>query len=86
MVGHRLGEFSPTRTFRGHGHIVKTAPNQNLKRYPITIASTQKNIPVLILRKLQLITNSVKQLDSQVLSNKTDSNFIIKNQAKNGLK
>ena len=23
MVGHRLGEFSPTRTFRGHGSIVK---------------------------------------------------------------
>lgn len=23
MVGHRLGEFSPTRTFRGHGHMVK---------------------------------------------------------------
>ena len=23
MVGHRLGEFSPTRTFKGHGHIVK---------------------------------------------------------------
>lgn len=22
MVGHRLGEFSPTRTFRGHGRIV----------------------------------------------------------------
>lgn len=22
MVGHRLGEFSPTRTFRGHGKIV----------------------------------------------------------------
>jgi small subunit ribosomal protein S19 len=20
MVGHRLGEFAPTRTFRGHGH------------------------------------------------------------------
>ena len=20
MVGHRLGEFSPTRTFRGHGY------------------------------------------------------------------
>ena len=20
MVGHKLGEFSPTRTFRGHGH------------------------------------------------------------------
>lgn len=23
MVGHNLGEFSPTRTFRGHGKIVK---------------------------------------------------------------
>ena len=23
MVGHRLGEFSPTRTFRSHGAIVK---------------------------------------------------------------
>lgn len=23
MVGHRLGELSPTRTFRGHGAIVK---------------------------------------------------------------
>ncbi|MCL5411502.1 MAG: 30S ribosomal protein S19 [Patescibacteria group bacterium] len=21
MVGHRLGEFSPTRTFRGHGRV-----------------------------------------------------------------
>jgi small subunit ribosomal protein S19 len=21
MVGHRLGEFAPTRTFRGHGHV-----------------------------------------------------------------
>ena len=23
MVGHRLGEFAPTRTFRGHGRVVK---------------------------------------------------------------
>jgi len=23
MVGARLGEFSPTRTFRGHGQVVK---------------------------------------------------------------
>lgn len=23
MVGHRLGEFAPTRTFHGHGRIVK---------------------------------------------------------------
>lgn len=23
MVGHRLGEFAPTHTFKGHGRIVK---------------------------------------------------------------
>lgn len=23
MVGHRLGEFAPTRNFRGHGQVVK---------------------------------------------------------------
>lgn len=23
MVGHRLGEFSPSRTFKGHGRVVK---------------------------------------------------------------
>lgn len=23
MVGHRLGEFAPTRTFRGHGKVSK---------------------------------------------------------------
>lgn len=23
MVGHKLGEFSPTRTFKGHGRVVK---------------------------------------------------------------
>jgi small subunit ribosomal protein S19 len=23
MVGHRLGEFAPTRTFHGHGKMVK---------------------------------------------------------------
>jgi ribosomal protein S19 len=23
MVGHRLGEFAPTRSFRSHGSIVK---------------------------------------------------------------
>jgi small subunit ribosomal protein S19 len=25
MVGHKLGEFAPTRTFRGHGTKVETA-------------------------------------------------------------
>jgi small subunit ribosomal protein S19 len=23
MVGHKVGEFAPTRTFRGHGKVVK---------------------------------------------------------------
>lgn len=23
MIGHRLGEFAPTRTFRGHGQVTK---------------------------------------------------------------
>jgi small subunit ribosomal protein S19 len=23
MVGHKLGEFAPTRTFRGHGKVIK---------------------------------------------------------------
>ena len=23
MVGHRLGEFAPTRTFKGHGEVTK---------------------------------------------------------------
>ncbi len=26
MIGHRLGEFAPTRTFRGHGGAKKKAP------------------------------------------------------------
>ncbi|MBA4016756.1 MAG: 30S ribosomal protein S19 [Pirellula sp.] len=26
MVGHKLGEFSPTRTFRGHGGVKKADP------------------------------------------------------------
>jgi len=25
-VGHRLGEFAPTRTFRAHGGVKKKAP------------------------------------------------------------
>ncbi len=28
MVGHKLGEFSPTRTFRSHGGKTKKAPTK----------------------------------------------------------
>lgn len=24
MVGHKLGEFAPTRTYRGHGHVSRS--------------------------------------------------------------
>lgn len=28
MVGHRLGEFSPTRTFRGHGKVTEKSTSK----------------------------------------------------------
>ena len=28
MVGHRLGEFAPTRTFRGHGKITEKSTSK----------------------------------------------------------
>ena len=28
MVGHKLGEFAPTRTYRGHGKDKKAAPGK----------------------------------------------------------
>ena len=28
MVGHKLGEFSPTRTFRGHGAATKSSADK----------------------------------------------------------
>jgi small subunit ribosomal protein S19 len=28
MVGHKLGEFAPTRVFRGHGKVVKRTMNK----------------------------------------------------------
>jgi len=31
MVGHKLGEFSPTRTFKGHSGSAKTAKTTSVK-------------------------------------------------------
>lgn len=28
MVGHKLGEFSPTRTFKGHGKVADKTPSK----------------------------------------------------------
>jgi len=32
MVGHKLGEFSPTRTFRAHSGVKKEAPAKGGKK------------------------------------------------------
>src|SRR3954465_4656639 len=34
MVGHRLGEFSPTRNYRGHGRHTQRAPGVKTGRSP----------------------------------------------------
>ena len=34
MVGHKLGEFAPTRTFRGHGSSKSERPVSAVKRAP----------------------------------------------------
>src|SRR3990167_8482763 len=42
MVGHRLGEFSPTRKFKGHGGKLasKEAAEANAKAAPAPVADT----------------------------------------------
>ncbi len=35
MVGHKLGEFAPTRTFRGHGTKVEKAAPPPKKEQPV---------------------------------------------------
>ncbi len=42
MVGHRLGEFAPTRTFRGHSGVKTTAPTGGA---PAPAASTPAAAP-----------------------------------------
>jgi small subunit ribosomal protein S19 len=32
MVGHKLGEFSPTRFFKGHGMVAKTEKTSQVKK------------------------------------------------------
>ena len=40
MVGHRLGEFSPTRVFRGHGQVTK----RTMEKTYMTIIYQKKSI------------------------------------------
>lgn len=42
MVGHRLGEFSPTRTFRRHGGQMQKAIDQAKKDAEIAAAKSAK--------------------------------------------
>ncbi len=43
MVGHRLGEFSPTRTFRKHGGKMQKEIEQKQKESEIASAQAAKN-------------------------------------------
>lgn len=42
MVGHRLGEFSPTKTFRGHGGKMQKELDQKKREAEITAAKAAK--------------------------------------------
>jgi len=42
MVGHRLGEFSPTKTFRGHGGKMQKDLDQRKKEAEIAAAKAAK--------------------------------------------
>ncbi|PIT91206.1 30S ribosomal protein S19 [Candidatus Kaiserbacteria bacterium CG10_big_fil_rev_8_21_14_0_10_49_17] len=42
MVGHRLGEFSPTKTFRRHGGKMQKELEQRAKEAEITAAKAAK--------------------------------------------
>lgn len=42
MVGHRLGEFSPTRKFTRHGGAMQKAIDQKTKEAEITAAKSAK--------------------------------------------
>ena len=42
MVGHRLGEFSPTKTFRGHGGKMQKELDQKKREAEIAAAKAAK--------------------------------------------
>jgi len=43
MVGHKLGEFSPTRTFRGHG--MRVAAEKAAAAVPVPVAAPKAAAP-----------------------------------------
>jgi small subunit ribosomal protein S19 len=45
MVGHRFGEFSPTKTFRRHGGQMQKALDQKKKETEIAAAKAEKAAP-----------------------------------------
>lgn len=46
MVGHRLGEFSPTRTFHRHGGKIQKELDQKKRESEIAAAKASKAAPV----------------------------------------
>jgi small subunit ribosomal protein S19 len=59
MVGHRLGEFAPTRTFRGHGQIVKRIIERP-KNY-MEVRAIQKNVR-LSPKKLRFVADVARKM------------------------
>jgi small subunit ribosomal protein S19 len=45
MIGHRLGEFSPTRTFHRHGGKIQKEMDQKKRESEIAAAKAQKAAP-----------------------------------------
>jgi len=52
MVGHKLGEFSPTRTFRRHGGKMQKELETAAKQRDLEAAKQQRNSVILKLLKL----------------------------------
>lgn len=51
MVGHRLGEFSPTRTFRRHGGKMQKEIEQAAKQRDLDAAKAAKAAPAAAVKK-----------------------------------
>ena len=61
MVGHRLGEFSPTKTFYGHGGKMQKELDQKKKQAEIAAAKAAKEAYIYLKEKYKdSLTNKNK--------------------------
>ena len=59
MVGHKLGEFAPTRTFRGH-----IVDSQAIGEAEMEVRAITRYLPISP-RKLRLVCDKVRGMDAQ---------------------